>query len=75
MLNIYSPQIQMAAHTTTFVTTCPFFLEEKRTKPNKISSYQVSCNDHIYFASCSIHFPASTVHTVANNKRDSGMRA
>ena len=75
MPNIYSPQIQIAAHTTTFVTICPFFLEEKRTKPNKTSDHQKACNDLIYFASCSICFPASSVYTVANNKRDSGMRA
>lgn len=75
MPNIYSPQIQMAAHTTTFVTTCPFFLEEKRTKPNETSNHQKAFNDLICFASCSIRFPTSSVYTVANKKRDSEMRA
>lgn len=74
MPNIYSPQIQMAAHTTAFVATCLVFLEEKRTKPNKTSNHQKACNERIYFASCNIHFPASSVYTVANNKRDPGMR-
>lgn len=75
MPNFYSTQIQMAAQTTTFVTTCPFSFWRNKTKCNKTSNHQTFCSDIIHFDSCSIHFPVSAVYSVANYKRDAGMRA
>lgn len=75
MAKFYSPQIQMATQATTFVTTCPFLFWRNKTKCNKTSNHKIFCSDIIHFDFCSIHFPASSVYSVANNKKDSGMGA